>query len=125
MMFTRKAITAFLVLVFMLSCAHVSKTDRSQERDAWRDITDGKLVIDVRRPDEFTAGHLENAINIPHTEIKTGIAAVTKDKQQIIVLYCRSGRRSQLALETLNELGYKNAYNAGGYQALLQTKPKQ
>ena len=81
------------------------------------------VILDVRTPEEFQEGHIEGAVNIPHTEIREKISGVTKDKGQIIVLYCRSGRRSNLAMQTLRDLGYKNAYNAGGYDELLKQKP--
>ena len=92
-------------------------------QNVWRDIKNGELVIDVRRADEFATGHIDGAINIPHTEIKKVIADYVTDKERTIVLYCRSGRRSNLALQNLHELGYKDAYNAGGYAELLKQKP--
>jgi phage shock protein E len=76
------------------------------------------IWIDVRSAEEFTQGHLPNAVNIPHTEISEKIAAVTADKKAHIQLYCRSGRRSALAEEQLKALGYENVSNAGGYEQL-------
>ncbi|MEE4217027.1 MAG: rhodanese-like domain-containing protein [Xanthomonadales bacterium] len=71
--------------------------------------------IDVRGPNEFSAGHVEGAINIPHTEITSGIGGVTENKDADLYLYCRSGRRSGLATNALREMGYTNVVNVGGY----------
>lgn len=72
--------------------------------------------IDVRTPDEFAAGHVSGAVNIPYEVIGERISEVTQDREAVIYLYCRSGRRSGIALETLVEAGYRNAINAGGLQ---------
>ena len=76
--------------------------------------------IDVREPNEFTVGHVDGAINIPHTEIATGIAHVTENRDATLYLYCRSGRRSGLALNALRDMGYHNAVNVGGYQDAMK-----
>lgn len=77
-----------------------------------------KIWIDVRSAEEYQAGHLNDALNIPHTDIAAKIASVTQDKNAEIQLYCRSGRRSGLAEAELKKLGYTNVHNAGGYEAL-------
>jgi rhodanese-related sulfurtransferase len=64
------------------------------------------LVIDVRSPEEFAAGHVPGAVNIPHDLVASRLAEIPKDKE--VVLYCRSGRRSGLAAETLEANGYKD-----------------
>jgi phage shock protein E len=79
------------------------------------------LLIDVRSAEEFAAGALPGAIRIGHEQIGEQIASIAPDKQQQIVLYCRSGRRSQLAEQRLRELGYRNLINAGGYAELKHT----
>lgn len=81
-------------------------------------IKPGSLVIDVRTAQEYQQGHLTNAVNIPYDEIKGKIAGYAKDKKETIVLYCRSGRRSGIALQTLKSQGYVNAVNAGAYSVL-------
>lgn len=85
------------------------------------------IWIDVRSTEEFSQGHLAGALNIVHTDIADKINAVTSDKTAEIQLYCRSGRRSGLAMETLQKLGYTNVHNAGGYAELAaeQAKPAQ
>lgn len=70
--------------------------------------------IDVRTAGEFGAGHVAGAANIPYEEIVDRIGEVTSDKEATIYLYCRSGRRSGIALEALKEAGYRNAANIGG-----------
>ena len=85
------------------------------------------IWIDVRSVEEFNQGHLPGALNIIHTDIADKISAVTSDKTAEIQLYCRSGRRSGLAMEALQKLGYTNVHNAGGYAELAakQAKPAQ
>lgn len=72
-------------------------------------------VIDVRSKDEWDTGHVESATHIPHTEIGERISAVTTDKSAKIVLYCAVGGRAGRAKTKLEELGYTNVENAGGY----------
>lgn len=80
--------------------------------------------IDVRTTDEFNAGHIEGATHIPYEEIAQRIAEVTSDKNATINLYCRTGRRSGIAQETLQAMGFTNAVNQGGYEDLIkQNKP--
>ncbi len=74
------------------------------------------LIIDVRTPEEYSAEHIEEAVNIPVTIIEKEIGNYTKDKSRKILLYCRSGSRSGQALEILKNLGYTNAENIGGYE---------
>jgi phage shock protein E len=77
------------------------------------------LWIDVRTTDEFNAGHIEGAAHIPYEEIAVRIGEVTTDKNAEIHLYCRSGNRSGIAQQTLLAIGFNNAINEGGYEALL------
>ena len=72
------------------------------------------LWIDVRSADEYQSGHVNDAVNIPYTEIGTRIGEVSGDKDALIFVYCRSGRRSGIARETLLALGYTNVVNLGG-----------
>jgi phage shock protein E len=74
------------------------------------------LWIDVRSADEYAAGHVSPAVNIPHTEIAARIGEVTTDKDALIYLYCRSGRRSGFALDALEQAGYTNVVNVGGLE---------
>jgi phage shock protein E len=74
------------------------------------------LWIDVRCADEYNTEHVSEAVNIPHTEISGRIDEVTTDKDALIYVYCRSGRRSGIAQTTLSEAGYTNVVNVGGLQ---------
>ena len=72
------------------------------------------IILDVRRPDEFAEGHIPGAINIPNEEIGTVEIAELSQKSQMILVYCRSGRRSKEASEKLVKLGYTNIVEFGG-----------
>ena len=72
------------------------------------------VIIDARTEDEFTEGHIENAILIPEYEIKDRAQKELPDKEQLILVYCRSGRRSKIASEELVKLGYTNVKEFGG-----------
>ena len=72
------------------------------------------IILDVRRPDEFAEGHIPGAINVPNEEIGTTEIAELPDKSQMILVYCRSGRRSKEASEKLVKLGYTNIVEFGG-----------
>ena len=72
------------------------------------------IILDVRRPDEFAEGHIPGAINVPNEEIGTAEIAELPDKSQLILVYCRSGRRSKEASEKLVKLGYTNIVEFGG-----------
>ncbi|UFS72070.1 rhodanese-like domain-containing protein [Geomonas sp. RF6] len=72
------------------------------------------LVIDVRSEAEWKDGHLEGAVLIPYQRIADDIVRVAPDKGTKIGLYCRSGRRSDIALQTLKTLGYRDVVNYGG-----------
>ena len=74
----------------------------------------GYIILDVRRPDEFSEGHIPNAINVPNESIGTVEIPELPDKNQLIMVYCRSGRRSKEASEKLVELGYTNIVEFGG-----------
>ena len=74
------------------------------------------IILDVRRPDEFAEGHIPGAINVPNEEIGTVEIAELPDKSQLILVYCRSGRRSKEASEKLVKLGYTHIVEFGGIQ---------
>ena len=76
------------------------------------------VIIDVRSPMEFMEGHIDNAINIPHTEIGDRITKAVKAQDKPILLYCRSGARSGAALGVLRQKGYTAAVNGGGIDSV-------
>jgi phage shock protein E len=74
------------------------------------------VVIDVRTPQEFQGGHVEGALNLPHDSIAQTIAKANVSKDDHVILYCRSGRRSEVALGTLKGMGFSNIENYGGFE---------
>ncbi|MDM0625881.1 rhodanese-like domain-containing protein [Clostridium perfringens] len=73
-------------------------------------INDGEvtLILDVRNEDEFAEGHLKNAIQIPVKELKENLSDIAKFKDELVLVYCRSGKRSAEAVDILKENGFKN-----------------
>ncbi|WP_373947996.1 rhodanese-like domain-containing protein [Vibrio pomeroyi] len=86
----------------------------------WDLIEKGAMVVDVRTPEEFKQGHLDNAINYPLSEVATHFASI--DKDQPIVLYCRSGNRSGQAYQFLQAQGFTQIHNAGGLIEIQESK---
>ena len=74
----------------------------------------GYVILDVREQDEFDESHIPGAILIPHGQIKELAPSMLPDKDQLILVYCRSGRRSKIAAEALEEMGYTNIKEFGG-----------
>ncbi len=72
------------------------------------------IILDVREQDEFDEGHITGAILIPYTEIENKAEEMLPDKDKLILVYCRSGRRSKIAAESLAKLGYSNIKEFGG-----------
>jgi rhodanese-related sulfurtransferase len=70
------------------------------------------VVLDVRSPEEFVAGHVPGAVNVPYDQIATRLAEVPKDKD--VVLYCRSGRRVGIAAQVLAQNGYTRLQHLEG-----------
>ena len=112
-------ILLILILIISTACEETGKIKPEIK------IDNNTVLIDVRTKDEFKSGHLEKAINIPYTEIEVKINSITKDTNQHIVLYCRSGRRSGIAQKSLLKMGYKNAVNGGGYKSLQINETEQ
>ena len=75
---------------------------------------DGHVIVDVRRRDEYDAGHIPGAVLIPNESIGSERPRELPDLEQIILVYCRSGRRSKEAAQKLFDLGYRNVYEFGG-----------
>ena len=72
------------------------------------------VILDVREQDEYDEGHIEGAVLIPHGEISEKAEEIIPDKNTLILVYCRSGRRSKIASEELVKLGYTNIKEFGG-----------
>ncbi|WP_028117475.1 rhodanese-like domain-containing protein [Ferrimonas senticii] len=102
--------------------ALISPTDAhasARAQQAWSQINNGAVLIDVRSPSEFQQGHLNQALNLPHHSIQYSIKQLELPSTQAIVVYCRSGQRSGIAHQILSRMGYSNVVNGGGYQEML------
>ena len=81
---------------------------------AMMSMDDGHVVVDVRRQDEYDSGHIPGAICIPNESITDTQPAELPDLNQVILVYCRTGRRSKEASQKLFDMGYKNVFEFGG-----------
>ena len=101
--------------VLLLSSCGASYMQISQEEamQMMQENTD-YLIVDVRRPDEFAEGHIKDAINVPNEDITDGMPELLPDKDQLLLIYCRSGNRSKEASRKLVDIGYTNVYEFGG-----------
>ena len=115
----RVSLLALLLALTMALCAACgSKTDYQtmEINDAAEMMAadDGHLLVDVRTKEEFEEKHLPGAILLPVDDIKDGKLERLPDKSQIILIYCRTGRRAKDAAEYLAKKGYTNIYEIGG-----------
>ena len=127
------AILAALGVAALVGCAVSSKSSASTSATsttsassaAYRQISQqdaqsmmqsesGYVIVDVRRVDEFASGHIPGAINIPNESIDKTQPAELPDLDQLIMVYCRSGRRSKQAAQKLADMGYTNIVEFGG-----------
>ena len=113
--------TWFLILLFSLLLSACAPTGEAayenitaEEAKVLMDSEEGYIILDVREQEEYDAGHIPNAILIPYTQIEEKAATMLPDKEQLILVYCRSGRRSKIAAEALADLGYTNLKEFGG-----------
>lgn len=120
----KKFFAILLTLGFLILAVSCGKSQESpkvvymninaQQAKEIMDTETGYVILDVRTQEEFDSGHVPGAILIPDYEIKEKAPQVLTDKNQKILVYCRSGRRSKLACEELVNLGYTNLYEFGG-----------
>lgn len=114
-------LAAVLCLFGLGSCAQEEKTVENtyqqitaQEAKTIMDTEKDYIIIDARTEEEFAAGHIPNAVLIPEYEISERAEAELPDREALILVYCRSGRRSKIASEELVKLGYTNVKEFGG-----------
>ena len=108
-----KTLLQILLLVCAFATAHAKEVSFNGIKPA--------AIIDVRTPQEFAAGHIDGAINIPYEQISQGIQSIKGLKKgSPVLVYCRSGRRSGIAKSTLEQLGFKQILDAGGMEAASQ-----
>ena len=117
----KKLIPILLSALMFAGCSGTSNSQTNTYRSITMDETvtmmaqeSGYITLDVRRPDEFAAGHIPGAINVANETIGTAEIPELPDKDQLIMVYCRSGRRSKEASEKLVKLGYTNIVEFGG-----------
>jgi phage shock protein E len=109
----------FVILSVTLSSFQALGSERAET--GWVLINQGALLVDVRTSAEFEESHLNGALNYPLHQIDQHFAHV--DKDQTIVLYCRSGNRSGQAFQYLKSQGFTNLHNAGGLMEMLENQP--
>ena len=117
----RKLLPILLSALMLSGCAGTSNNQTNTYRQITMDEAvakmaeeTGYIILDVRRADEFAAGHIPGAINVANESIGTDEIPELPDKNQLIMVYCRSGRRSKEASEKLVKLGYTNIVEFGG-----------
>ena len=118
-------IISLIMCTVLTACGGGGTTTEEGEKIMYQQITQEEakkimdsgeehIVLDVREQDEFDEGHIPNAILIPYTEIDAKAEGILTDKDAQILVYCRSGRRSKIAAESLANLGYTNVKEFGG-----------
>lgn len=110
-------LTAFLLPLMLVGCGGEAITYEQISQDEAKRLMDTKkdlVIIDARTESEFSEGHIRDAILIPEYEISERAEDLIADKDTLILVYCRSGRRSKIAAEALVELGYTNVKEFGG-----------
>ena len=118
----KKLIILFLAVMLLTACGQDKENDQgavymnitAEEAKQIMDTEEGYIILDVRTQEEYDEGHIPGAIVISHEEIAEKAEEVLPDKNQLILVYCRSGRRSKIAAEALAELGYTNIKEFGG-----------
>lgn len=115
-----KGILLLLALLLLAGCGQEVEKEvtyvniTAQEAKELMDGEEGYVILDVRTEEEYAQGHIPGAILIPDYEIETKAEEVLTDKNQMILVYCRSGRRSKNAAELLLKLGYTDIREFGG-----------
>lgn len=121
----KKILLIFLVAFLLVGCDEKKDTNKvannidsvikSIDCNTAKDYSARKdyFLIDVRTKEEYASYHLENAINIPVDEISKILEDKNIKKSSIIIVYCKSGVRSNTAAEALRDLGFKNIYDLG------------
>ena len=118
----KKLIFLLLAVMMLTACGQDKENDQgavyvnitAEEAKQIMDSEEGYIILDARTREEYAEGHIPGATQISHEEIKEKAAEILPDKNQLILVYCRSGRRSKLAAEALVKLGYTNIKEFGG-----------
>ena len=115
----KKLFLIILAVLLMTGCAAPAmegsyRQINMDEATTMMEEESGYIILDVRTPEEFADKHIPGAINIPNETIGTAEIPELPDKDQLILVYCRSGNRSKQASEKLVALGYTNIVEFGG-----------
>ena len=115
----KKLFPLVLAVLLLAGCAAPAEAGSYRQINMDEAITmmaeeTGYIILDVRTAEEYAQGHIPGAINIPNETIGTGEIPELPDKDQLILVYCRSGNRSKQASEKLVKLGYTNIVEFGG-----------
>ena len=115
----KKLMGILLSLLILAGCsaAPAASTYRQidqKEAMSMMETEEGYIILDVRTAQEFADGHIPNAVNLPVEYIGTSEPAELPQKDQLILVYCRSGNRSKKASEKLAAMGYTNIVEFGG-----------
>ena len=115
----KKILPIFLAALLLVGCAAPAEEITYRQVNMDEAITmmeeeSGYIILDVRTPEEFAEKHIPGAINIPNETIGTDEIPELPDKDQLILVYCRSGNRSKQASEKMAALGYTNIVEFGG-----------
>ena len=119
-----KGLIIMLILnlsLFSLTSCQTNSTDilsydpiSPEEAKTLMDTETDYIILDVRTAEEYAEGHIPNSVNLNHEDVPSKAEAMLPDKDALILVYCRSGRRSKIAAEALVELGYSNVKEFGG-----------
>jgi phage shock protein E len=104
-----------IIVVVLVAFLLLRRRGLVSAKSARTHLQQGALVVDVRTNAEFQAHHLPNALHIPLDEFDTLVARRIKDKDQVLLLHCETGRRSYTAIRKLGQLGYTRTFNLGSY----------
>ena len=118
----KKLIFLLLAVMMLTACGQDKENNQgavyvniaAEEAKQIMDTEEGYIILDARTQEEYDEGHIPGAIVISHEEITEKAEEMLTDKNQLILVYCRSGRRSKIAAEALVELGYTNIKEFGG-----------
>ena len=118
----KKLVFLLLAVMMLTACGQDKENDQravyvnitAEKAKEIMDSEEGYIILDVRTQEEYDEGHIPGATQLSHEEIAEKAEEMLTDKNQLILVYCRSGRRSKIAAEALMELGYTNIKEFGG-----------
>ena len=119
-------ILGIFIVIGLIACNNENSSKDSKETDqgpvyqsisaeeAKEMMDEDAIVLDVRTQEEYDQGHIEGALLLPLSDIQMGELSLLEDKDQVLLVYCRSGNRSESAAKLLIEEGYRQVYDFGG-----------